>query len=145
MELCITIHGESNIFVGNRPVDASQSLNRLELVTGIKSATRLVKGPRRQTPDFHRPDHGKSARELQHTRTKAVNLFRERYQSQDPDRPPAPGIHGPGLGTFLGSLSEDQLVAVSKTAYYQQQQVRQLAARSGAACTSLGPYNYWRC
>jgi hypothetical protein len=76
METFIKIHGESHIFIGSRPKNASESLNRLELATGISSAARFARNPR-DRQEFHRPD-GKNPRVLTPTTTIA-NLFRSQY------------------------------------------------------------------
>ncbi|CAG8907789.1 unnamed protein product [Penicillium egyptiacum] len=76
METFIKIHGESHIFIGSRPKNASESLNRLELATGISSAARFARDSRNRE-DFHRPD-GKNPRVLTPTTTIA-NLFRDQY------------------------------------------------------------------
>lgn len=76
METFIKIHGESHIFIGSRPKDASESLNRLELATGISSATKFARDSRNRN-DFHRPN-GKNPRILEPTTTVA-NLFRGQY------------------------------------------------------------------
>ncbi|CDM34525.1 hypothetical protein DTO006G1_533 [Penicillium roqueforti] len=78
MEAFIKIHGESHIFIGSRPKNASESLNRLELATGISSAAKFARGSRKRQ-DFHRPD-GKNPRVLTPTTTIA-NLFRAQYVS----------------------------------------------------------------
>lgn len=76
MEAFIKIHGESHIFIGSRPKNASESLNRLELATGISSTAKFARNPRNRQ-DFHRPD-GKNPRVLTPTTTIA-NLFRAQY------------------------------------------------------------------
>ncbi|KAJ5917124.1 hypothetical protein N7466_010678 [Penicillium verhagenii] len=76
METFIKIHGESHIFIGSRPRNASESLNRLELATGISSATKFARDSRNRSA-FHRPN-GKNSRILEPTTTVA-NLFRGQY------------------------------------------------------------------
>ncbi|KAJ6126043.1 hypothetical protein N7471_010536 [Penicillium samsonianum] len=76
METFIKIHGDSHIFIGSRPKNASESLNRLELATGISSIAQFARNPRNRR-DFHRPD-GKNPRVLTPTSTIA-NLFRAQY------------------------------------------------------------------
>lgn len=76
METFIKIHGESHIFIGSRPKNASESLNRLELATGISSATKFARDSRNRS-DFQRPN-GKNPRILEPTTTVA-NLFRGQY------------------------------------------------------------------
>ncbi|CAG8406252.1 unnamed protein product [Penicillium salamii] len=71
----IKIHGESHIFIGSRPKHAEESINRLELATGISSATNFARNSR--TKDFHKPD-GKNVRVLTPT-TAVANLFFARY------------------------------------------------------------------
>ena len=78
MELFIRIHGEDRIFFGDRPKDAAQSLNRLEIATGISSVANFASNPRRARGAWGRPD-GKTDRRLEPT-TKVVNMFRDRYQ-----------------------------------------------------------------
>lgn len=67
MEAFIKIHRESHIFIGSRPKNASESLNRLELATGISSAARFAHDSRSRQP-FHRPDE-KNPRVLTPTTT----------------------------------------------------------------------------
>lgn len=104
MELFIRIHGEDRIFVGNRPKDAAQSLNRLEIVTGVSAAARFASDSR-QRSDWHRPD-GKKARHLEPSATKVVNIFRERYQDDNPENTNFPSICSANVSTFLDELSE---------------------------------------
>jgi len=75
MDAFIKIHGESHIFIGSRPKNAKESLNRLELATGISSAARFARNSR--SKGIHRPD-GKNARVLKPT-TAVANLFFARY------------------------------------------------------------------
>ncbi|KAJ9504002.1 hypothetical protein H2202_000058 [Exophiala xenobiotica] len=103
MELFIKIHGEERIFIGNRPKDAAQSINRLEIVTGVSSVARLASDSR-QRSHWHRPD-GKNARHLEPT-TKVTNLFRERYQYDDPAKTNFPSLCSANVSTFLDELSE---------------------------------------
>ncbi|RAK78531.1 uncharacterized protein BO72DRAFT_467795 [Aspergillus fijiensis CBS 313.89] len=74
----VKIHGESHIFVGARPKNASESLNRLELATGISSATHFARDSRGSGP-FHKPD-GKNARMLKPTTTVANFILDELAQ-----------------------------------------------------------------
>ena len=76
MDTFIKIHGEAHIFVGSRPNNASDSLNRLELTTGISSATNFASDSRQRGP-FHRPN-GKNPRLLKPTTT-VSNLFSPLY------------------------------------------------------------------
>ncbi|KAL8832818.1 MAG: hypothetical protein Q9191_000002 [Dirinaria sp. TL-2023a] len=82
MDAFIYIHGESRIFVGSRPKNAAESLARLEMVTGISSATRFARDARVRGP--FRGAEGK-ARLLEPT-TNVTNLFRDRYVSNDYSR-----------------------------------------------------------
>ncbi|KAL1856690.1 hypothetical protein Plec18170_003661 [Paecilomyces lecythidis] len=75
MDAFIKIHGESHIFIGSRPKNASESLNRLELATGISSAANFARDSRRN--GFHKPD-GKNARLLEPT-TAVAKLFFAQY------------------------------------------------------------------
>ncbi|KAJ9217494.1 hypothetical protein DTO166G4_1125 [Paecilomyces variotii] len=75
MDAFIKIHGESHIFIGSRPKNAKESLNRLELATGISSAARFARNSR--SKGIHRPD-GKNARVLKPT-TAVANLFFAQY------------------------------------------------------------------
>ncbi|RLL99449.1 hypothetical protein CFD26_104363 [Aspergillus turcosus] len=75
MEAFIKIHGESHIFIGSRPKNADESLNRLELATGISSAANFARDSRRKR--FHKPD-GKNPRLLKPT-TAVANLFFAQY------------------------------------------------------------------
>lgn len=67
MEAFIEIHGKSHIFIGSRPKNAGESLNRLELATGMSSAARFARDSRNKEC-FHRPD-GKNPRVLTPTTT----------------------------------------------------------------------------
>ncbi|KAJ5201837.1 uncharacterized protein N7498_006500 [Penicillium cinerascens] len=75
MDAFIKIHGESHIFVGSRPKNANESLNRLELATGISSAANFARDSR--SKKFHKPD-GKNPRVLKPT-TAVANLFFAQY------------------------------------------------------------------
>jgi hypothetical protein len=75
MDAFLKIHGESHIFVGSRPKNAKESLNRLELATGISSATNFARDSRSRR--FHKPD-GKNPRLLKPT-TAVANLFFTQY------------------------------------------------------------------
>ncbi|KAJ6103808.1 hypothetical protein N7486_004030 [Penicillium sp. IBT 16267x] len=75
MDAFIIIHGESHIFIGSRPKKANESLNRLELATGISSAANFARDSRSKR--FHKPD-GKNARVLSPT-TAVANLFFAQY------------------------------------------------------------------
>ncbi|PYI02612.1 hypothetical protein BO78DRAFT_463849 [Aspergillus sclerotiicarbonarius CBS 121057] len=75
MDAFIKIHGESHIFIGSRPKNPSESLNRLELATGISSATNFARDSRSKS--FHKPD-GKNPRLLTPT-TAVANLFAAQY------------------------------------------------------------------
>ncbi|KAL4795755.1 hypothetical protein BDV19DRAFT_362065 [Aspergillus venezuelensis] len=75
MDAFLKIHGESHIFIGSRPKNAKESLNRLELATGISSAANFARDSR--SKKFHKPD-GKNPRLLKST-TKVANLFFNRY------------------------------------------------------------------
>ncbi|KAL5363557.1 hypothetical protein BJX96DRAFT_187077 [Aspergillus floccosus] len=77
MEAFIKIHDESHIFIGSRPKNASESMNRLELATGISSAARFARDSRNKEYDFHRPD-GKNPRVLSPT-TIISEMFRPQY------------------------------------------------------------------
>lgn len=71
MDAFLKIHGESYIFVGSRPKNAKESLNRLELATGISSAANFARDSRSRR--FYKPN-GKNLRLLKSTTTVA-NLF----------------------------------------------------------------------
>ncbi|KAK2792486.1 hypothetical protein FQN52_003421 [Onygenales sp. PD_12] len=75
MDAFIKIHGESHIFIGSRPKNADESLNRLELATGISSAANFARDSRSQR--IHRPN-GKSPRLLKPT-TAVASLFFAQY------------------------------------------------------------------
>ncbi|RAH42005.1 uncharacterized protein BO95DRAFT_467333 [Aspergillus brunneoviolaceus CBS 621.78] len=95
MDAFVKIHGESHIFVGARPKNASESLNRLELATGISSATHFARNSRGSGP-FHKPD-GKNARMLKPTTTVA-NLFFTQY------------VSGGGPGEDVGIVHIDSIL-----------------------------------
>lgn len=82
MDAFIHIHKESRIFVGSRPKNAAESLARLEMVTGISSATKFASDARRRCP--FQGAEGK-ARLLEPT-TQVMNLFRDRYVANDHSR-----------------------------------------------------------
>ncbi|KAJ5777259.1 hypothetical protein N7520_000505 [Penicillium odoratum] len=85
MDTLIKIHGESQIFVGSRPKNASESLNRLELATGIASPANFARDSRRRREgSFARPN-GKSARVLEPTTTIA-NIFRAQYMRESEEK-----------------------------------------------------------
>jgi len=75
MDAFLKIHGESHIFVGSRPKNAKESLNRLELATGISSAANFARDSRSRR--FHKPN-GKNPRLLKST-TAVTNLFFAQY------------------------------------------------------------------
>ncbi|PWY75760.1 hypothetical protein BO83DRAFT_463447 [Aspergillus eucalypticola CBS 122712] len=75
MDAFIKIHGESHFFIGSRPQNAGESLNRLELATGISSAANFARDSR--SKPFHEPD-GKNPRLLKPT-TAVANLFSPKY------------------------------------------------------------------
>ncbi|EER45167.1 conserved hypothetical protein [Histoplasma capsulatum H143] len=80
MDAFIKIHGESHIFIGSRPKNPSESLNRLELATGISSTTNFARDSRNKRS--HKPN-GKNPRVLKPT-TDVANLFFAQYAG-DPD------------------------------------------------------------
>ncbi|POS76958.1 hypothetical protein DHEL01_v204658 [Diaporthe helianthi] len=98
IEAFINIHGENHIFVGNRPKDAAESLNRLEAATGISSISRFARDSRRTGP-WHRPD-GKSNRLITPT-TKVANMFRENYTKPEQTR----NIANADIGRLLDDLA----------------------------------------
>lgn len=71
----VKIHGESHIFIGSRLKTAGESLNRLELATGVLSAVNFVRDSRSRP--FYKSD-GKNPRLLKPT-TVVVNLFSSKY------------------------------------------------------------------
>ncbi|KAJ5326011.1 hypothetical protein MYU51_000845 [Penicillium brevicompactum] len=75
MDAFIKIHSESHIFVGSRPKNAAESLNRLQLATGISSPTKFARDSR--SSRWHKPD-GKTTRVLKPT-TAVATLFFEEY------------------------------------------------------------------
>jgi hypothetical protein len=75
MDAFIKIHGESHIFIGSRPKNANESLNRLELAAGVSSAANFARDSRSKR--FHKPD-GKNTRLLKPT-TAVANLFFAQY------------------------------------------------------------------
>ncbi|KAI3396237.1 hypothetical protein diail_12381 [Diaporthe ilicicola] len=98
IEAFINIHGENRIFVGSRPKDAAESLNRLEAATGISSVSRFARDARRTGP-WHLPD-GKQARLLEPT-TKVANLFRDNYTQPQQAR----NIANADIGMLLDELA----------------------------------------
>jgi hypothetical protein len=75
MDAFVKIHGESYIFIGSRPRNTNESLKRLELATGISSASKFARDSRSKS--FHNP-HGKNPRLIKPTTTVA-NLFFAQY------------------------------------------------------------------
>ncbi|KZZ92551.1 hypothetical protein AAL_06177 [Moelleriella libera RCEF 2490] len=104
LEAFIKIHGESHIFVGGRPKDASQSLKRLELATGISSPSRFASNARDSGRNRWRLD-GKSARGLEPT-TKVANLFREHYCATGKGSSKVRPIDSSNVGKLLDELSK---------------------------------------
>ncbi|KAJ6004691.1 hypothetical protein N7540_013060 [Penicillium herquei] len=74
MDAFLEIHGESHIFVGSRPTNAKESLNRLELATGISSAANFARESRSRK--FQKPN-GKISRLLK------PNLFFAQYTDKE--------------------------------------------------------------
>lgn len=103
LEAFIKIHGENRIFVGNRPKNAAESLNRLETATGISSVSRFGRDAR-NTGSWHQPD-GK-ARLLEPT-TRVANLFRARYIGEDERR----SIAYSDIDKLLDELTKDPTTA----------------------------------
>lgn len=75
MDAFIKIHGESHIFIGSRPKNTSESLNRLELASGISSAANYSRDTRNK--GAHKLNR-RTARVLEPT-TAVANLFRAQY------------------------------------------------------------------
>ena len=71
----ISMHGEEHIFIGPKPNTAQESFKKLQIVTGISSASNFARDSRNRGR-WHRPD-GKS-RLIQPT-TAVANIFRDRY------------------------------------------------------------------
>ncbi|KPI39551.1 uncharacterized protein AB675_3261 [Cyphellophora attinorum] len=105
IDVFVRIHGEKQIFIGDRPKDAAQSLNRLELATGISSATRLAKDTRGGRKEWHRP-YGKDARLLKPT-NKAVNLFRARYETYQHSNAELRVVQHSDISKYLDLLSQE--------------------------------------
>ncbi|KAJ5476940.1 hypothetical protein N7539_007084 [Penicillium diatomitis] len=79
----LKIHGESHIFIGSRPKNARESLNRLELATGISSATNFARDSRSQRS--HKPN-SKNTRVLKSTTTVADLFFASYIGGPEEDR-----------------------------------------------------------
>ncbi|KAJ5748951.1 uncharacterized protein N7511_010647 [Penicillium nucicola] len=75
MDAFLKIHGESHIFVGSRPKNAQESLNRLQLASGTSSVANFARDSRGER--FHKPD-GKNPRLVTST-TAVANLFFAQY------------------------------------------------------------------
>lgn len=99
----IRIHGEAHIFMGDRPRDAAQSLNRLEMATSISSAARFARDSRHGDGDFHRPDGNRGAARLLQPTTRVANLFRGRYAEGERTRV----ICGAAVEGLLDALSDE--------------------------------------
>ncbi|KAL3481566.1 hypothetical protein BJX99DRAFT_218513 [Aspergillus californicus] len=95
MDAFIKIHGESHIFIGSRPKNATESLQRLELATGISSAANFASDSRNKG-EWHKPA-GKNARILTAT-TAVANLFFPQY------------VGGPETGDVAGIENLDQVL-----------------------------------
>ncbi|PWY91650.1 hypothetical protein BO94DRAFT_555459 [Aspergillus sclerotioniger CBS 115572] len=105
MDAFIKIHGESHIFIGSRPKNPKESLNRLELATGISSAANFARDSRSKR--FHKPD-GKNPRLLTPT-TAVANLFFAQYVN---------GAKDGGIGdidSILDELSQKSKLETSTT------------------------------
>ncbi|KAJ5388621.1 hypothetical protein N7509_011162 [Penicillium cosmopolitanum] len=76
MEAFIKIHGESHIFIGSRPKDRKDSLKRLQIASGMSSATQFARN-RRKEQDSRRPK-GKNPKPLEPI-TPISTLFRGLY------------------------------------------------------------------
>ncbi|KAL5340459.1 hypothetical protein BJX70DRAFT_361012 [Aspergillus crustosus] len=94
MDAFINIHGESHIFVGSRPKNATESLQRLELATGISSPANFARDSRNKK-EFHKPN-GTTERVLAPTTTVA-KLFFTQYVS---------GLEDGGIAHFDRILDE---------------------------------------
>ncbi|KAJ5700972.1 hypothetical protein N7493_012018 [Penicillium malachiteum] len=88
METFIKIHGESHIFIGSRPKNALESLNRFELAAGGSSTARLARDARKRTES--RPDH-KALRLLKPTTTVA-KILEAQYVKSPSERDPTKNI-----------------------------------------------------
>lgn len=108
IEAFISIHGENRIFVGDRPKNAAESLNRLEAATGISSVTRFARDARR-TRNWHLPD-GKRNRLLEPT-TKVTNMFRDSYGKSQQTR----NIANADFGKLLDELTNTSPTAKKGT------------------------------
>ncbi|KAI7787411.1 hypothetical protein LA080_016486 [Diaporthe eres] len=108
IEAFIKIHGENRIFVGDRPKNAAESLNRLEAATGISSVTRFARDARR-TRNWHLPD-GKRNRLLEPT-TKVANMFRDDYGKSKQTR----NIANADFGKLLDELTNTSATAKKGT------------------------------
>lgn len=122
IEAFISIHGENRIFIGDRPKNASESLNRLETATGISSVTRFARDARR-TRNWHRPD-GKSNRLLEPT-TKVANMFRDSYGKSEQTR----NIANADFGKLLDELMSTSPAA--KTGTQRAKKDQSLASPEG--------------
>ncbi|KAH8649226.1 hypothetical protein BX600DRAFT_484115 [Xylariales sp. PMI_506] len=111
IEMFIRIHGENRIFVDDRPRDAAQSLNRLEMATGISSAARFARNSRHEQSDFHRPDWNSNTARLLEPTTKVANLFRDRY-TLDTSRKV---VSSANIEKLLDELSEETNRATTTT------------------------------
>ncbi|KAL1852533.1 hypothetical protein Daus18300_012131 [Diaporthe australafricana] len=108
IEAFIKIHGENRIFVGDRPKNAAESLNRLQAATGISSVTRFARDSRR-TGEWHRPD-GKSSRLLEPT-TRVTNMFRDSYGKSEQTR----NIANADFGRLLDDMTKTSPAAKKAT------------------------------
>lgn len=122
MELFIKIHGEDHIFMGSRASNAEQALARLEMVTGISSATRFASNSRRVKSDFHTPD-GKSGRRLTPT-TKTANLLRSYYAPDYKGTTARHSIDGTSLSKYLNELFEATSSGKSKSGQVEVSKAR---------------------
>jgi hypothetical protein len=129
MDAFIKIHGESHIFIGSRPTNAAESLQRLELATGISSATNFARDSRNKS-EWHMPN-GKDARVLTPT-TAVAKLFFEQYVSgPDPFAGEAAGLAG--FDTILDQLAQQKSKLESLSSAptkKQKQRQKQLQNRS---------------
>ncbi|KAJ5627253.1 hypothetical protein N7528_004680 [Penicillium herquei] len=97
METFIKIHGESHIFIGSRPKNSIESLNRFELAVGGSSAVRFARDARKR-PQL-RPDR-KVLRLLKPTTTFATMLEAQYFQH------PGEGGNAKNIEKVLNEISK---------------------------------------
>ena len=84
MDAFITVHGEEHIFVGGRPKTADESIKKLQIATGIRSASDFARGGRSAALRRQPATFGKAR--LMQPSAAVVNIFQDRYLADGPSK-----------------------------------------------------------